>query len=575
MKTRLCTQGIRARRRRWSAVAILCVASLAAVWSAASATEIGTLSAERRAFTWAPVAGDTLRGPHDDLGLMPEDRSRLKVVFTDSGLVSAGKLISPDRLVLTTTVADPNHVSILFRSIDSLPAGGSDLRWRAGQSVAVAADEFWPGTVFAFDGAVSIRGEVGGDVIAIGADVTVGEAATVRGAVVVIGGILRQRGDAKIYGTAFAPGGHRRPRLSVTRAWEFEESGFQWAPTFSYDRVDGARTGVTVELKRSPYSPHLKISGAYAFASETWQYQLEVRQRLLRQIDLEAGATVFRLTRTDDDRWVGRTPNTVYALVAGSDYRDYYGADGGGLSLTYKYRERGVLTLAYENVDYRSLDAHRELWHLFRPGHPFRANFSTLSVTDQEQLPGLKGRSSAMMLTTKVEPVQTGRPESGFNGGMSAVVEVAGGGLGGNYDYNRLQLETRGWWTSGWSHRIAARAFYGVGRRDLPPNKLFYLGGVGSLPGYSQKLLVGDEAFLLNVEYRFNYWETRMFDGGILLFFDLGRAACDRHFWDWDQFKPDVGVGVALGEEVRLDIAKGLDETHRDIRVSVRLAETL
>jgi outer membrane translocation and assembly module TamA len=232
------------------------------------------------------------------------------------------------------------------------------------------------------------------------------------------------------------------------------------------------------------------------------------------------------------------------------------------------------LTLAYENVDYRPMDAHPELWHLFRPDHHFRANFSTLSPLDQDRVSDvLTGRSSAMTLTFAVEPVQTGRPESGFNGAASMGWEVSGGGLGGDHDYNRLQLEARGWWTNGWPHRVGARAFYGISQHDLPPNKLFYLGGVGSLPGYPQKMLVGDQAFLLNVEYRFNYWETQIFDGGIILSFDLGRAAGGSHFWDWDQFKPDVGLGLALGEDIRVDVAKGLDDTDRDFRVRVQLAE--
>ncbi|MEW5702934.1 MAG: hypothetical protein AB1792_11995 [Candidatus Zixiibacteriota bacterium] len=553
-------------------IGLLCSASVS---SARVVTEVATLTADRRTFVFHPTAGEVVQGGHDELGLTPSARDTLRAVFDDSGLISGGRLIAPESLYVVTQVSDPTHVTLSFVTSDSLPLGGTSLRWRVRQTVDVGAEEFWPGALFVFDGTVSIRGEVGGDVIAVGADVTIGEAATVRGAVVVIGGILRQRGDAKIYGPVFAPGGHRRPRLSVTRAWEFEERGFHWAPTFSYDRVDGARPGVTLDVKRSPYTPHLGLAGAYAVASETWQYKLDIRQRLSRKIDLTASVTIFRLTRTDDEYWVGRTPNTVYALVVGSDFRDYYGADGGGVSLTYKYRERGVLSVTYENADYRPLEAHPELWHLFRPDRDFRENFSTLDVAARELLPeALAGRNRAVTLKLAVEPIQAGRPESGFNGAGSVALETAGGGLGGDYEYDRWTMQVKGWWKNGWSHRAAVRAFYGICRHDPPPNKLFYLGGVGSLPGYSQKVLYGDEAFLLNLEYRFNYWATRMFDGGVILFFDVGRAAPSRRFWELNEFKPDIGLGMALGEEFRLDVAKGLDHSDREFRVRLLVGDS-
>ncbi|MBI3873145.1 MAG: BamA/TamA family outer membrane protein [candidate division Zixibacteria bacterium] len=541
--------------------------------ASASVTPIGSLSADQSTYRWRPVNGEELSGVHDALGLNPRDHGDLKRVFCDSGVIAPGGVIGPTSLFVLIQMDGAKQTTISISHAEPPPQ--NPLQWRAGHPVTVPAGEFWPGDVFSFGGDVTIQGEVGGNVVAIDASVTIGEAATVRGNVVVIGGLLRQRGDGKIYGSVFAPDGHRRPRLSVARAWEFEESGLDWTPMASYDRVDGLRTGVKVGFKTSPYAPQATLFGGYGFASQRWQYRFDVRLRLARSINLEAGGSVFRLTDTEDEPWVGRDANTVYAAVAGSDYRDYYGSDGGAINLVYKYRDRGVLSVEYRNTDYRHLEAHPHLWHLVRPGHDFRENFSTLDPDQFDALlERLERRGSSVILTVGVEPMEIAdadHPPRRFDGSMSASLEVAGGGLGGGLDYIRLILKAGGSWQSGNTHQVAARAWYGDGRRDLPPNKLFFLGGVGSLPGYAQKVFVGDESFLANVEYRYNYWKNQYFDGGIILFFDVGRAGTHAHFWDLNEFKPDVGVGLGLGDEVRVDLAKGLDESERSVRVSVRL----
>ncbi len=542
--------------------------------------EVGTLSANRNRYSWTScaddgLAGDSLAGRHDELGLNPRERDSLHSVFGPNGLIVRGDRIAALQLVLTFRTIHQDHTEITFAATDST-AAYSKIVWVADSSLEQPAGEFWPGDVVAFNSAVTINGEVGGNVLLIGGDLTVREAATVRGGAVVIGGILRQKGDGKIYGAVFAPAGHRRPRLSVTRAWEFEDEGIQYGPSFSYDRVDGVRIGGHFAYQRAVYSPRLSIFAGHATASNTWQYRFALDQRLLKTVDLEIHGSVFRLTETDDSDWVGRHANTVYALAAGSDYRDYYGADGGEMGLTYKYRERGVVSLVYRNTDYRWMDAERNLWHLFRPNHRFRENFSTVPLQILEPwIDRFEERTSAIHFGVGVESREADEHPERFDATAQFSGEIAGGALGGEFDYDRWQLHVRGEWNSEDVHRLSARFWYGKGRRDLPPNKFFYLGGIGSLPGYPQKVFVGSEAMLANFEYRFDYWPNQIFDGGVLLFFDVGRATFDDDFFDLGRFRSDVGVGFAMGESLRFNVAKGLDRTDRDIRLSLNLWQKL
>jgi len=555
---------------------ILCALAILAMWRVCPAGEshvVGTLSADRESMLWRPVAGDTVRGRHDDSEQLTQTLHRLRAVWGPDGLHTPSGVIAPSALSVSVADVSGDHVELVFSQVDSLTRP-EDLRWSSERADSVAAGDAWLGSFFVFDAGAAVYGEVLGNVIVLGGDLTVGEAATVRGDVILIGGTLRQSGDAKIYGRVFSPGGHRRPRLTITRAWEFEDGELKWSPTLSYDRVDGARPGARFGYQRTAFTPRLELWSGYAFASKTWQIRAELRQRLMKSADVEAVGSIFRLTQTDDDSAVSQLENTVFAALTGTDHRDYYGADGGEISVTYKYRERSVLTLGYRNLDYRQMDAHRNLWHLFRPDHDFRENFSTLSDSTQLQPPrssSVSGRSSSATLTFEVSPVEKGLHPMGFNGRLGLSLEAAGGILGGAYNYERLCADATGWWDSGSWHHVKLHAFYGVGRHNLPPNKLFYLGGLRTLPGYSQKTFFGEEALLAQVEYQFTYWNNRLGAAAVILFGDVGRVAPTDSFWHLEDCKADVGIGLQFADAIRIDAAKGLDQARRDIRVTVRL----
>ena len=532
---------------------------------------LGSLAANGEVLTWTPAEGAAVSGTHKNGRLESSLRKELAGVFTPDGLKVGDESTPVSQLLVQVGTVTRDSVDVAFaRNDPSQPP--AELLWAPQQAVRIAAGDVWFGDVVILDAGSAIEGEVIGNLIAIGSDVTIGNGATIRGDVVVIGGVLRQRGDAKIYGRVFAPGGHRRPRLIVPRAGELEEEGYEWGPTFSYDRADGFRLGVGGVVQNANAATRVGLWTAYAFASETWQFRFDIQHKFLASGVLEARGALFRMTETGDGQTVDQSENTAFALLAGSDYRDYFGADGGELSLALRYHELGLLTVTYRNADYRWLSANRNLWHLFRPDHDFRENFSTLGgAIDAEEL--LEGNSSSALTEIRIAPVESGRHPIGFNGSLVLTYEAAGGMLGGDYDYDRLTLSGQGGWYSGHQHRVMLRALYGTGRRGLPPDKLYYSGGIGTLRGYPQKVFFGDQTFIGNFEYHFVYWENPLGDAALILFWDLGRTTFDENFWDPDEFFSGVGFGLDFGGTFRIDAAKGLDNTDRDIRVSVRVAK--
>jgi hypothetical protein len=535
----------------------------------ADSERLGSLTANRNDLTWTPTEGAPVSGRHRGARLDPTLWDQLADVFTRDGLKLGDSIVSPDQLLIQITAVSRDSIGIAFDRLYA-PNEAVGLLWSPGRMVTIERDEVWFGDIVVLDAGATVNGEVIGNVIAIGGDVTVGAGATIRGDVIALGGSLRQRGDAKIYGSVFAPGGHRRPRLFVPRAGELEEEGHEIRPTVSYDRVDGFRPGIGGVIQNDNAATRAGLWAAYAFASETWQFRFDIRQKLIPSGSLEGSASIFRLTGTDDDEIVNRAENTAFAILAGSDYRDYFGADGGELGLTLRYRDVGSFSITYRNVDYRWLEANPRLWHLFRPDHDFRENFSTLGATAQaEDL--LQDNSSSASFVVRIAPVESGQHPIGFNGSLVLSYEIAGGLLGGDYDYDRLTLTGLGGWDSGHWHRVTLRAVYGAARHGLPPNKLFYSGGIGTLRGYPQKVFAGDQTFVGNAEYHFVYWENPLGDAAVVLFLDLGRTTTDDNFWDPDDFYSDIGIGLDFGDTFRIDAAKGLDHTHRDIRVSIRM----
>lgn len=538
--------------------------------ASAFAQPIGTLKADRLNLTWMPASGDTLTGSLKGGALGQSVREGLAQVFVPGGiLTSAG--MNPAPGVYTAVMAvDAELAEVRFESAKTGAVSG--VLWSSRQAASVPAGEPWLGDIVCFDAGVTVDGEVIGNVVAIGGDVTVSPGATVRGDVVVFGGVLRQQKDAKIYGRVFAPGGHRRPRLPVPVSVSDLAGEEKWRPTFSYDRVDGLRLGGGGVLRNQTGTTRLRLWAGYAVASQTGQFELRFRQRLDAAGVFDFLAAAFRVTETDDEAIVHRDENSVFALGAGSDYRDYYGADGFEAGIAGKYHELGSAKLTYRFNDYRWMEAEPGLWHVFRRGHDFRANFWSLGE-DFDGAAALDDASSAIHLSARVAPVSSDEHPIGFNGSLSLTYEVAGGLLGGDYDYDRIILEGQGWWDVTRWHRLKVRAIYGGGRHSLPPNKLFYAGGLGTLRGFPHKEMVGDELLLGNIEYEFTYWENPFGDAAVILLFDFGRATFAGDLWDVRELKSDVGVGLDFGESIRLDIAKRLDRDHGDIKISLRLSK--
>jgi outer membrane protein insertion porin family len=136
-------------------------------------------------------------------------------------------------------------------------------------------------------------------------------------------------------------------------------------------------------------------------------------------------------------------------------------------------------------------------------------------------------------------------------------VEYAGGPLGGDSQFTKLEGSTSWYFPLFWStvfhfHGAAGQAFENEDNA-LPVYERFYLGGLRTVRGFDYgdispidpatgDRIGGDKMWYTNFEYIFPVLADQGING--VLFFDLGNVFNDDEDWGFDNYKKSVGVGV-------------------------------
>lgn len=127
-------------------------------------------------------------------------------------------------------------------------------------------------------------------------------------------------------------------------------------------------------------------------------------------------------------------------------------------------------------------------------------------------------------------------------------------GLGGDFKYQKYEIDESRFYQVGHAHVIAVRGMYGYSPQDLPESAEFRIGGQDSVRGYRDDQFRGNGNALFKVEYRFPV--SKILKGAF--FADSGGA------WDHGlapkHFHASVGVGISLDTPMgalRLDIGRG------------------
>jgi hypothetical protein len=340
-----------------------------------------------------------------------------------------------------------------------------------------------------------------------------------------------------------------RVRLARHRVrWRFRPRGPDLSPIVN--RVEGVTPGVSAELTLYDASSYrhttLHARAAYGFESEQARWAVGARRPFGPGGKLVLGYEAHDLTDTDDAfrrEHVEAGPGRPRVASVVDDYFRRKGQEAFAFVRPTPRVHLGVSFRAdrHENMPTLTEDSVLFFARRLRPNAPAgEGDMRSLLVA---------GRWSAH---GSLYPGERSEQESFFQrepyGGpfttpqrvrVDLSLEVAGGGLGGDFDFNRVIAHVRGGRPVAGRHAVRGRVLLGLTTGTPPLQRRFALGGHGTLRGYSVKEFVGEHAVLGTAEWTYTLpgrWP------GLIAFYDGGAAWTDGV--DGAGWRDDVGVGL-------------------------------
>lgn len=331
-----------------------------------------------------------------------------------------------------------------------------------------------------------------------------------------------------------------------------------------YNRVEGLFLGLGTEKKYywrdgrefTPYG-----SGGYAFRAHRWWGNLALaRQIALGSVSdrlLEFGVEGYVVPDSKDSWIIGEGENTAASFLIHEDFRDYFERRGFALHGAFYYREPDLFaeaSLTYLIEQDFSLEDRTD-WALFGGSKTFRPN---PSITDGK----LRSAVVRAGLST-VMPKQRG--QEGWD--IHTTGEFSGRSFGGDFVFEQYVVDVRRYQPLSRFDNINLRLRAGTAHGDLPLQRTFEMGGLGTLPGYRFKDFPGDSSgsnrmLLFNAEYMLNadvlhdlsFWPSFLMrqinllfiaDAGLLRRADASQSPLAGFGGlTWGEMRTDVGVGL-------------------------------
>jgi hypothetical protein len=369
-----------------------------------------------------------------------------------------------------------------------------------------------------------------------------------------------------------------------TFPWLFPRESRLAETVFRYNRVEGFYFGMA-QPKRLYWRSKPPVVGTgslgYGIASHRWRYSIGLFLPVyLEEQIIEFGAEGYSFTDSKDQWMVSRDENTAMALLAREDFMDYFGRDGFTVSGSWYHKTPESMTLratlAYVHDTYKSLTRNAS-WSLFGGDKEFRPQ------------PRIHyGNINSFVVTAGLNTEYSfSRSLKGWN--ILASFEKAGGFAEGDFSFSQAILDVRRYEPVAEYMNINLRARIGASDGELPSQRLFELGGLGTLQGYRFKEFAGTHAALVNAEiilYGSSFTESKGWAASLLevfnliLFYDGGTVTqptmmnyvayrdqlwprADADFSDGfhlDKWKSDVGVAVGSHDgDFRIGAAWRLD----------------
>ncbi|UCC43110.1 MAG: BamA/TamA family outer membrane protein [Candidatus Zixiibacteriota bacterium] len=486
-------------------------------------------------------------------------RGGAHIIFDQDELVIDGQKVSLGEVYDTRVGRTDGYTAVTFlaRTQDigrvSRVKRGNVIRPH--RNITIDEDRFVRGLLFTVTGDIEVMGEVNRDVISLFGNIYVGPEAVIRGDIVSVTGKVTVSDRATVYGRTYT--GRHRGR--VHRRWTVE-SHSDIKPRFTYNRVDGARVGQSLQHTDAlGYLPSVEVSADYAFESERWRFGIGVEQPILRRPDISIGAEFYRRLASEDDWLLGDCENTVFALLVTEDFKDYYEAEGASAYITARPMRNLRLETRYRQEETNWLPSQPHLFSLFGGDKLFSPNFRRVdSVFRDIGIAMIDTTTLAGLTATVTYDTRGSNPFRRSAWLADGRIEWSHPDLGSDFDYRRYTLRGSRYQRLTRRSMIIGQAMFGGSDGYLPMHKRFYLGGLGTLRGFKHKEFMGTRFWMANFEYRFRFPAS---DLALSLLWDAAQITNDVKFQETDEVKHSLGIAIYLGDDLRISLAKRLDRS--------------
>src|SRR5580765_8546915 len=323
---------------------------------------------------------------------------------------------------------------------------------------------------------------------------------------------------------------------------------------------------------------HAFVAGhlSYKIASERAGYSLGFERPFFTKTKLYVGGELHDLTASDDQWQASSLEASLAAVGPRRTVRDYYNRRGVQINGALRVYPQVEVLFAWRGERQEPLPTTSDfsLWNGDEPFPPNpvavdgRLNALVVGASaasrsfDRESLEATYRRHQLDNLFGERLDDFEGKHDTTPVWRLDWTSEISDpGAFGGDFDFRRHIVSARSRLALSEHQIFGVRAIGGWSEGVLPPQRLFGVGGLGTVHGYDFKQQVGDSIALLNLEYELG-WRRGLKAIG---FFDVGRAALRQTQGALAPHPPDTpwlkGVGWGIGvADFRVDFGYQLDE---------------
>lgn len=359
-------------------------------------------------------------------------------------------------------------------------------------------------------------------------------------------------------------------KVNALGYWKLEEEPLE----FDFDE-ENKKVNVTVkgqEVGRNDLqfgAGYSELDGFFAQASFNTRNFLGRGESLGVSVQVGGRADYYTLSFTEPYLFDRRILLGASIFSTSTDIADYYReTTGATLSMGFGLGMWGSLTglLSYENVESRFAVSNFGFPGDSSSGHDRPVDFPPVEPVPLENaFEFFAGKTLALTpgyrYDTRDDPFD---PNQGT--GINARIRMAGGPLGGDFDYVRPELTLTKFMPlsrkkkSIFAFNAEVGKFFPYDESELPLYERYRLGGdrtLRGLPYYSVRprtvdgdyfyteagsIMGGDRYWLLNLEYQYRV-------GGpvkLVLFTDIGNTYHEDQGWDWNLYRHTYGVEMRI-----------------------------